>query len=128
MYDDEEEEGSGGNENLEENLRMKEKMRLLRTKMENLTVTKKVNSSKSILFYFLASNASKKLLTALCTLIVFILCFPAKEKIASSSIWSTEKSFTISSSSHLKCRKIQASHDAVHLGTKELSSSSGKSV
>ena len=60
LYDDEEEEGSGGNENLEENLRMKEKMRLLRTKMENLTVTKKVNSSKNILFYFLASSASKK--------------------------------------------------------------------
>ena len=49
LYDDEEEEGSTGNENLEENTRMKEKMRLLRSKMENLTVTKKVSSQFSLM-------------------------------------------------------------------------------
>ena len=57
LYDDEEEEGSAGNENLEENIRMKEKMRLLRTKMENLTVTKKVNNSKHILVLILPGGA-----------------------------------------------------------------------
>ena len=44
LYDDEEDDGLAGNENIEENTRMKEKMRLLRSKMENLTVTKKVRS------------------------------------------------------------------------------------
>ncbi len=45
LYEEEEEEeegGAGSDERVEENVRMKEKMRLLRSKMHHLTLNKKV--------------------------------------------------------------------------------------
>lgn len=44
LYDDEEEEEPAAREVSEENVKTKEKMELLRSKMENLTVTKKVGN------------------------------------------------------------------------------------
>lgn len=49
LYEDEEEEvATGSDKHVEENLRMREKMRLLRKKMEELTVTKKVGKTMTI--------------------------------------------------------------------------------
>ena len=45
LYDDDDDDESSSKETNEENLKTKEKMQLLRSKMENLTITKKVSST-----------------------------------------------------------------------------------
>lgn len=53
--DDDEEEGGAAKDKVEENDKMREKMKQLRSKMENMTVTKKVCSIYFKINYFLSN-------------------------------------------------------------------------